>query len=68
MLIDFLNDLLVGEKRILDITFLDKEILPEYDNDRGLIYDVYCTNEDGEQFIVEMQNREQVYFRDRALF
>ena len=68
LLIDFLNDLLVGEKRILDITFLDKEILPEYDNDRGLIYDVYCTNEDGEQFIVEMQNREQVYFRDRALF
>ena len=68
LLIEFLNDLLVGEKRILDITFLDKEILPEYDNDRGLIYDVYCTNEDGEQFIVEMQNREQVYFRDRALF
>ena len=68
LLIDFLNDLLVGEKRILDITFLDKEILPEYDNDCGLIYDVYCTNEDGEQFIVEMQNREQVYFRDRALF
>lgn len=68
LLIDFLNDLLVGEKRILDITFLDKEILPEYDNDHGLIYDVYCTNEDGEQFIVEMQNREQVYFRDRALF
>lgn len=28
LLIDFLNDLLVDEKHIIDITFLDKEILP----------------------------------------
>lgn len=68
LLIDFLNGLLEGEKRIIDITFLDKELLPEFTGDRGLIYDVYCTNEDGEQFIVEMQNREQIYFRERALF
>ena len=58
LLIDFLNDLLVGEKRITDITFLDKELLPDFSGDRGVIYDIYCTNEDGEQFIVEMQNRE----------
>lgn len=55
LLIDFLNDLLVGEKRITDITFLDKELLPDFSGDRGVIYDIYCTNEDGEQFIVEMQ-------------
>ena len=36
--------------------------------DRGVIYDVYCTNESGEQFIVEMQNRPQVNFRERALY
>ena len=30
LLIDFLNDLLVDEKSITDITFLDKEVLPEY--------------------------------------
>ena len=30
LLIDFLNDLLVGERSIKDITFLDKELLPEY--------------------------------------
>lgn len=57
LLIDFLNDLLVGEKSIKDITFLDKELLPEYMGDRGVIYDIYCTTENGEQFIVEMQNR-----------
>ena len=68
LLIDFLNDLLVGEKRITDITFLDKELLPDFSGDRGVIYDIYCTNEDGEQFIVEMQNREQTFFRERALY
>ena len=41
LLIDFLNDLLVNEKQIRDITFLDKEVLPEFMGDRGVIYDVY---------------------------
>ena len=61
LLIDFLNDLLVDEKHIIDITFLDKEILPEYMGDRGVIYDIYCTAENGEQFIVEMQNKQHVH-------
>ena len=48
LLIDFLNALLEGEKRVKDIRFLDKELLPEYENDRSLIYDIYCTDENGE--------------------
>ena len=63
LLIDFLNDLLVGERSIKDITFLDKELLPEYMGDRGVIYDIYCTTEAGEHIIVEMQNRQQTNFR-----
>ena len=43
LLIDFLNDLLVGERHIQDITFLDKELQPEFQGDRGVIYDIYCT-------------------------
>ena len=68
LLIDFLNALLMGERRVKDIRFLDKELLPEYENDRSLIYDIYCTDENGEQFIVEMQNREHVNFRERTLY
>ena len=68
LLIDFLNDLLVNEKQIKDITFLDKELLPEFVGDRGVIYDIYCTTEAGEHFIVEMQNRQQANFRERALY
>ena len=68
LLIDFLNSLLEGEKKIKDITFLDKELLPEFEKDRSVIYDVYCTDESGEQFIVEMQNREHAHFRERAVY
>ena len=68
LLIDFLNALLEGERSIKDITFLDKELLPVYREDRGVIYDIYCTDENGEQFIVEMQNQEQINFRERALY
>ena len=68
LLIDFLNALLEGEKRVKDITFLDKEQIPLYEEDRMLIYDIYCTDQSGEQFIVEMQNRGQIHFRERALY
>ena len=68
LLIDFLNALLVGERQVKDIRFLDKELLPEFEKDRSLIYDVYCTDENGDQFIVEMQNKEHVNFRERTLF
>lgn len=30
--------------------------------DRGVIYDIYCTAENREQFIVEMQNKQHVHF------
>ena len=68
MLIDFLNDLLVGEHVITDIQFLNNEQQPEVKTERGLIYDIYCVTDTGERIIVEMQNREQPYFKDRALF
>ena len=68
LLIDFLNDLLVGEHVITDIQFLNNEQQPEVKTERGLIYDIYCVTDTGERIIVEMQNREQPYFKDRALF
>lgn len=68
LLIDFLNDLLEGERKIADIQFLDKELLPEFEGNRGVIYDIYCTAENGDHFIVEMQNKQQINFKERTLF
>ena len=61
LLISFLNDLLKGEHTITDITFKDKEQLPEAKNMRGIIYDIYCTTDQGQHIIVEMQNRYQEF-------
>lgn len=68
LLIDFLNSLFAGEKHICDIRFLDKEIQGTTIEDRNCIYDIYCTDESGEHFIVEMQNRQQAFFRERAIY
>ena len=35
---------------------------------RKAIFDVYCEGENGEKFIVEMQNAYQEFFKDRSLF
>lgn len=68
LLIDFLNDLLKGERVITDLTFLNNEQLPQYDEGRGIIYDIYCSTDTGEKIIVEMQNKSQLHFKERALF
>ncbi|WP_299090014.1 Rpn family recombination-promoting nuclease/putative transposase [uncultured Bacteroides sp.] len=68
LLIDFLNDLLKGERVITDLTFLNNEQLPEWEDARALIYDIHCTTDTGEKIIVEMQNKSQLYFKERALF
>ena len=68
LLIKFLNDLLAGEHHIEDLTFKDKEQIPELREMRGIIYDVYCTTDNGEHIIVEMQNRYQPYFTDRSIY
>mgnify|MGYP002773222424 FL=1 len=59
LLISFLNDLLVGELHVKDLTFRDKELLPPTKDQRGIICDVYCETDTGDRFIVEMQNRWQ---------
>ena len=67
-LLDFLNTLLVGERSITDLKFLDKEQPAVYDGDRSPIYDILCETVSGEKIIVEMQNREHPNFRERMLY
>ena len=68
MLIDFLNSLFNGEQVVKDVTFLNSEHVGDVHTDRKAIFDVYCENEHGEKFIVEMQNAYQTYFKDRSLY
>ena len=68
LLIDFLNSLFNGEQVVKDVTFLNSEHVGDVHTDRKAIFDVYCENEYGEKFIVEMQNAYQTYFKDRSLY
>ena len=48
--------------------YLNSENVGDVYTERKAIFDVYCENEKGEKFIVEMQNAYQTYFKDRSLF
>ena len=68
LLINFLNSLFDGVQVIKDVKFLNSEHVGDVFAERKAIFDVYCENERGEKFIVEMQNAYQKYFKDRSLF
>ena len=64
LLIDFLNSLFDGEQVVKDVTYLNSEHVGDVHSDRKAIFDVYCENEKGEKFIVEMQNASLKAYRD----
>ena len=69
LLLNFLNELLKEEQgQITDLTYLKSENLGDTDLDRKAIFDIYCENERGEKFIVELQKAKQNYFKDRTVF
>ncbi len=69
LLLDFLNELLKKEQgQIKDLTYLKTEHLGTSDIDRRAIFDLYCENEKGEKFIVELQKSKQNFFKDRTVY
>ena len=68
LLINFLNSLFDGFQVIKNVKYLNSEHVGDVFAERKAIFDVYCENERGEKFIVEMQNAYQKYFKDRSLF
>ena len=69
LLLDFLNELLHKEEgKIVSITYLKTERLGISEQSRKAVFDLYCENEKGEKFIVELQKSKQEYFKDRTLY
>jgi len=69
ILMDFLNTLLNKEnEKIVDLTYLSLEQLGRRADARKAIFDIYCENEKGERFIVELQKSPQNYFKDRSIY
>jgi predicted transposase/invertase (TIGR01784 family) len=69
LLLDFLNELLREEQgHIRELTYMKTEQLGVTDLDRKAIFDLYCENEKGEKFIVELQKSKQNFFKDRTVY
>jgi predicted transposase/invertase (TIGR01784 family) len=69
LLIDFLNSLLSQEiSPITDLRYRNSEQLGQQEAERRAIFDLYCENQNGEKFIVELQRAEQIHFKDRSLY
>lgn len=67
-LIDFLNALLPEKHKITELTFKNTESLGNTSMERKAIYDIYCENEHGEKFIVELQKSNHKFFKDRTVY
>ena len=67
LLIRLIETLIPG-KKIRSLERLDKENHGLVISDKNTTFDLFCTSEAGEQFIVEMQFAEQETYRERMLF
>ena len=68
ILIGLLNHLFKGRKYITAIEYRQNEHHGENVEEGGAVFDVYCTDADGSNFIIEIQRGYQENFKERALF
>ena len=68
LLIDFLNELFKGRKVITDLMYNKSERQGPGSHSRTMVFDLACTGQDGEQFIIEIQRIKQKFFKDRAVY
>jgi predicted transposase/invertase (TIGR01784 family) len=68
ILLDFLNTLLADKRTIIDLQYLNTERLGNNILERKAVFDLYCENDKGEKFIVELQRAKQEFFKERSIF
>ena len=67
LLTNLLNSIIPGS-RIMNLSYSNSEHLGLTEDDDKAIFDVYCEDEDGVRFLLEMQNWSQHYFNKRAVY
>jgi len=68
LLIDFLNEVFKGRLHIVDLTYNKNEHPGDLKDEGAAIFDLLCTGDNSEQFIIEVQRGRQGRFKERALF
>ena len=67
----FLNELVKTQDPTIDIakvTITDGECDESNQDIRRVVYDVHCETDTGEEFVIEMQNSEQIFFAERIVY
>ena len=59
---------LIPERKITSITYASEESTNQNPDGKSIRVDVECTDADGQRFVVEVQQSEQHFFYDRAVF
>lgn len=62
----FLNEI-IPDRKIVGLTYLNPEVLGPDEDGKRYVYDIKCTDENGNTFIVEMQKKSYHYSGDRLL-
>ena len=68
LLIAFLNEVFRGRKHIVDLVYNKTEHPGDIKEEGAAIFDLLCTGDKGERFLIEVQRAKQGYFKERALF
>ncbi len=68
LLISFLNDILPIDSPIATVAYQNLEKMGATPADRKAVYDIYCVDEQGKSFIVELQRALQFHFVERAIY
>ena len=67
LLIHFLNELIRGEKNINDIQYSKNEFYNAGEQDGAVIFDLLCTGDKGEKFLIEVQRTRQGDIIERSV-
>lgn len=53
---------------IVDLTYLNNEVLPVALELKGCVFDIICEDENGERYLIEMQNQEARNVKERIIY
>lgn len=68
LLIAFLNQTLSSDSGVItDVSYLPQEQIGNSRFEKDVIFDIYCTNQSGDHFIIEMQRSKQHFFANRVI-
>jgi len=68
IIMSFITDVLELKTPLLDLTYVEKKLLPKTEADRGDTYDFYCQDVAGGHFLVEIKKNRIPFVTDRMSY